>query len=145
MAILDVFKKKEDKTPEEKPKAPKKEKVSVKKEVKPVVKTEKQEVKPKEKKSKGIYYDILKSPHVTEKASDLAENNQYVFKVWPRAHKLEIGKAVKDLYGVDVTAVRIINIPKKAKRVGKSQGFKKGYKKAIVSLKKGQKIEIVSR
>lgn len=144
MAILDVFKKKEEKTPE-KPKAPKKEKVVLDKEVKPVEKTEKKVSKPKERKSKGIYYDILKSPHVTEKASVLAEKNQYVFKVWPRAHKLEIQKAVENLYGVNVTAVRIINIPKKAKRVGKSQGFKKGYKKAIVCLKKGQKIELISR
>jgi len=144
MAILDVFKKKE-KTQKEESKTPKKEKVSVKKEVKPVEKTEKKEVKPKEKKSKGIYFDILKTPHVTEKASDLAEKNQYIFKVWPRAYKLEIGKAVEDLYGVDVIAVRIINIHRKAKRVRRSQGFKSGYKKAIVSLKKGQKIEIVSR
>lgn len=142
MAILDIFKKKEE-TPKEEPKAPTKEKVSVK-EVKPE-KTEEKALKPKGKKSKGIYFNILKSPHVTEKASDLAEKNQYVFKVWPRAHKLEIEKAVEDLYGVKVIAVRIINIPKKAKRVGKSQGFKSGYKKAIISLKKGQKIEVISR
>lgn len=144
MAILDVFKKKEE-TPKEKPKTPVKEEVSVEKEVEPKPKTEKKVSKPKERKSKGIYFNILKSPHVTEKASFLAEQNKYIFKVWPRAHKLEIGKAIEDLYGVKVTAVRIINIPKKAKRIGKSQGFKSGFKKAIISLKKGQKIEVISR
>ncbi|MFH1582596.1 MAG: 50S ribosomal protein L23 [bacterium] len=144
MAILDIFKKKKKEAPKEKPETLKKKPV-VKKEEKPVERAEKKVLKPKEKKTKGISFNVLKSPHVTEKASDLTRKNQYIFKVWPRSNKIEIKRAVEDLFGVDVTAVRIINIHKKARRVGKTQGFRTGYKKAIVCLAKGQKIEILPR
>src|SRR3989304_2534180 len=123
MAILDVFKKKEEK--KEAPKETPEKEVKKEAEKKPA---EKKTARPK---GKGLSFNVLKSPHVTEKASDLVGKNQYVFNVWPRVNKLQIKKAVEDLYGVDVIAVRIINIHKKARRVGKSQGFKKGYKKAI--------------
>ncbi len=85
---------------------------------------------------------ILLSPHITEKTGILAKRNQYVFKVLPQANKTEIKKAVEQLYKVKVVGLNIINIPAKKKRLGRSQGWKKGYKKAIVSLKPGQKIEI---
>ena len=88
---------------------------------------------------------ILKRPHVAEKATDLMEKNQYVFEVYPRANKTEIKKAVEGLYGVKVLGVRIINIPRKKIRVGKTMGFKGGCKKAIVRIKEGQKIEVLSR
>ena len=102
---------------------------------------------PKREKKKvvGEAYRILKTPHATEKAADLAEKNQYVFKVWPRANKTEIGKAIKDIYGVDVLSVRIIKVPRKQRRLGKVQGWRKGYKKAIVKIKEGQKIEIMPK
>ena len=55
-------------------------------------------------------------PIVTEKATDLAEENKYVFKVFKRANKIEIKKAVSSLYGVEVEDVKIINVRKKARR-----------------------------
>lgn len=88
---------------------------------------------------------ILAKPHVTEKATDLIEKNQYVFEVFPRAGKSEIKKAVESLYGVNVLGVGIVNIPRRKIRVGKTAGFKGGYKKAIVRIQEGQKIEVLQR
>lgn len=93
----------------------------------------------------GMAYRILKTPHITEKASDLAERNYYAFNVYPSANKTEIKKALEDIYGVDVISVNIIKVPPKKRRRGKTIGFKKGYKKAIVKIKEGQKIEIMPR
>jgi large subunit ribosomal protein L23 len=87
----------------------------------------------------------LKSPHITEKASDLTKVNQYIFKVFPRANKTEIKKAVENLYGVNVISVKIINIPPKRRTLGRISGWRKGYKKAIVKIKEGQKIELLPR
>ena len=75
----------------------------------------------------------------------IAEKNHYVFKVSSGANKHQIKKAVEDLYGVAVDSVTVINIPRKARRVGKSQGFKAGFRKAMVKLEKGEKIEIMPR
>jgi large subunit ribosomal protein L23 len=88
---------------------------------------------------------ILKTPHITEKATLQAKENQYIFKVWPRANKTEIKKAIKELYGVDVVSVRIIRVPAKRRRLGRIRGRKKGYKKAIVKIKEGQTIEVLPR
>jgi large subunit ribosomal protein L23 len=93
----------------------------------------------------GQSYKILKGPHITEKAGDLAEKNQYVFKIFPRANKIGVKKAIEDTYGVDVVSIKIINVPKKKRRLGKIQGTRPGYKKAIVKIKKGQKIEVLPR
>lgn len=90
-------------------------------------------------------YRIIKIPHITEKASYLARKNQYIFKVWPRANKTEIKKAIEDVFGIEVKGVKIVNIPKKKRRLGKVEGFRKGYKKAIVKIKEGQKIEVMPR
>ncbi len=90
-------------------------------------------------------YRVLRGPQVTEKATLLAKGNQYVFKVWPTAGKTGIKRAVKDLYGVDVLSVKIIKVPAKRRRFGKIEGWRKGYKKAIVKIKEGQKIEIMPR
>jgi large subunit ribosomal protein L23 len=111
------------------------------------------EEKPKEKpvkkakpiKSINMAYRILKTPHITEKATDLIENNQYIFKVYKNSNKQEVKKAIESVYGVDVVSVKMINIPRKRKRLGKSSGWKKGGKKAIVRIEKGQKIETVPR
>ena len=69
--------------------------------------------------------------------------NQYIFKVSPNYNKKEIEKAVEGVYGVDVLSVNIIKIPSKKRRMGRIQGHKKGYTKAIVKIKENQKIEIV--
>jgi len=96
----------------------------------------------KEKKEIKIAPGILKSPHIAEKSSFLAGMNQYIFKVYPQTNKTEIKKAVEEVYGVDVLKTRIIKILKKKRRIGKTFGWRKGYKKAIVTVKKGQSIEI---
>lgn len=92
-----------------------------------------------------MIYRILKAPQITEKATDLIKSNQYVFKVFPQANKNEIKKAIGDLYGVDVIAVKIIKIPAKRRKLGRISGWRKGYKKAIVKIKEGQKIEVLPR
>jgi len=101
--------------------------------------------KPRKELKIGQGYRILKSPHVTEKATDLVEKNQYVFRVFPEANKIEMKKAIEDTYGVDVVSVRMINVPAKKRRLGKTKGVKAGYKKAIVRVKEGQKIEVLPR
>lgn len=93
----------------------------------------------------GLSARILKTPHISEKASDLVKKNQYVFNIYQKANKTEVKRAIEDLYGVEVLGVRVINIPRKKRRVGKAQGWKEGYKKAIVKIKEGQKIEVLPR
>jgi len=90
-------------------------------------------------------YKIIKTPHVTEKATLLSGKNQYIFKVWPRANKIEIKKAIEKIFGVEVRAVKIINVAPKKRRLGKIEGEMSGYKKAIVKIKEGQKIEVLPR
>jgi len=138
MAIRDIFKRKK---PEEKKVKPEKELKEVKVE-KPVAINP-----PKVKKEAkvGEAHRVLKTPQVTEKATGLVGQNQYVFKVWPRANKVETKKAIEDLYGVDVISVKIIKVPRKRRRLGRIQGFRRGYKKAIVKIKEGQKIEVLPR
>ena len=90
-------------------------------------------------------YRVLKSPHITEKAEELSKINQYVFKVESSANKNSVKKAVKEVFKVDVVSVKMINVVGKKIRVGKTQGETKGYKKAIVRVKEGQKIEVMPR
>jgi len=85
----------------------------------------------------------LESPHITEKATFLAELNQYIFKVKNNSNKIQIKEAVESLYDIDVVNVNIIRIPAKKKRIGRIQGKKPGYKKAIIKVKEGQKIEFI--
>jgi large subunit ribosomal protein L23 len=112
---------------------------------------EKKEIEKKEKKTviledkKGLAYRILKKPHITEKASVLAEEGKYVFEVFENANKVDIAKAIKNVYNVTVEKVRIINIPKKRKRIRKGFALTGGCKKAIVTVKKGQSIDIMPR
>lgn len=97
---------------------------------------------PRAKATGGQAYRILKAPHITEKATDLARKNQYVFRIWERANKVEVKKAIEDIYKVKVIDVKIIKVPPKRRRLGRISGWKKGYKKAIVKIKEGQKIEL---
>lgn len=106
-------------------------------------KTEKTVVSTKAKSSSVLFPNILKFPHITEKASDLEKQNQYIFKVFKNANKTEVKKAIENFYNVKVIQVRIINIPEKQKRLGRTLGHIPGYKKAIVKLKQGQSIEIL--
>ena len=155
MAILDILKKKKEKTSKESLKKEKLEKVAKKSAVQKKEEKKEKIEKPKEKKvrekrgtggNKYIFsYRIMKRPHITEKATKLSEKNEYVFEVYPYANKTEIKKSIESLYGVDVLDVRTVVVPRKRRRLGRTQGFKKGYKKAIVKIKEGQKIEILPR
>lgn len=147
MGLLDFFKKKkkiEGKRVEKK----KIEGEKIEKEKKPLEKKEEkikpQVIKPRKKVSE-ISCRVLSSPHVTEKATMLGEKNKYTFKIWSKANKIEVKEAIEGIYGVDVIDVKVINIPRKKRRLGRQIGWRKGYKKAIVRIKEGQKIEILSR
>ena len=87
--------------------------------------------------------NILLAPHVSEKASIAAENGQFVFKVATNATKLEVKRAVELMFGVEVENVSTLNVKGKNKRVGVISGRRKNWKKAYVSLKEGQDIDLV--
>ncbi|MFH1769113.1 MAG: 50S ribosomal protein L23 [Parcubacteria group bacterium] len=89
-------------------------------------------------------YQMILGPHVTEKASFLAADRKYVFRVHPSANKIQIKESIQKLYKVDVTGVQIINIPAKQRRMGRRVGYRSGYKKAIVTLKEGSQIDLVA-
>ncbi len=146
MAILDIFKRKRIKKEEEGIKPEAKPEI-IKKEAKTTThpKEEKEAVAKIPKEKLGLAYRILKAPQVTEKATFLAGKNQYLFKVFPKANKTEIKRAIEDLYGVKVISVKIIKMPRKRRRLGRIRGWRKGYKKAIVKIKAGQKIEVLPR
>jgi large subunit ribosomal protein L23 len=90
-------------------------------------------------------WKVLKFPHVTEKAAAMADENFYVFQVFPQSNKIEIKKAIESEYKVNVIDVKIVNIPRKKIQRGKISGFKNGYKKALVKLRAGQKIDIIAK
>ncbi len=83
--------------------------------------------------------DIIIEPLITEKTTNLMEENKYCFKVDKRANKIEIKKAVEDIFGVQVEAVNTMNMKGKPKRFGVHRGYTSSWKKAIVTLKEGSK------
>lgn len=89
------------------------------------------------------HFDLIRKPHISEKAFYSGEQNKYVFKVAKKANKTEVKKAVQNIYGVLVEKVNIINVPEKAKMYRGRPGEKSGYKKAVVKLKKGQTIDVI--
>lgn len=97
----------------------------------------------KTKKKSNFSYSAVREPHISEKATNLADKNQYIFKVSENFNKKEIKKAVEGVYEVNVLSVNVIKIPAKKRRIGRIQGHKKGYIKAVVKIKEGQKIEIL--
>lgn len=146
MALFNIFKKDTGSAVPAKAKVVKKaEKKEAPKELKREVKKEVVTVPLSSKKDSEAACRILKWPHVTEKATDLTKANQYVFNVYERSNKPEIKKAVEDVYGVKVVSVKIIKIHPKPKRLGRIEGWRKAYKKAIVKLAQGQTIEILPR
>jgi len=87
---------------------------------------------------------VLVGPHVSEKGTMLADkHNQVVFKVIPDATKLEVKKAVENLFKVEVNNVQVVNVRGKMKRTGQNWGKRKNWKKAYVSLKEGQDIDFI--
>ena len=85
--------------------------------------------------------EILVQPQITEKAMKDIGQSKYVFRIHSKANKVQVARAVEDLYKVKVQKVNIIRIPREEKILrGRIQAMIKGVKKAIVTLKKGQKI-----
>jgi large subunit ribosomal protein L23 len=85
---------------------------------------------------------VLISPVVSEKSYSLIEDNKYSFRVHPKAHKTQIRQAVEELFDVKVEGVNVLKVRPKPKRRGFHRGQKPGWKKAIVQLREGDKIEI---
>lgn len=91
-------------------------------------------------------YSVLKRPLVSEKTAVLAEANKYVFEVYPNAEKPEIAKAVESTFKVAVERVHVVNTKGKVKQSRTKRGEvikAPDVKKAIVTLKKGDKIELI--
>ncbi len=88
------------------------------------------------------YRDIIIKPVVTEKSMNLLADNKYTFIVDKRSNKTEIKNAIEDIFKVRVEKVYTMNVKGKPKRMGKFVGRTSDRKKAIVSLKSGQKIKL---
>lgn len=86
-------------------------------------------------------YDVLRRPLVTEKSTRLSERNKYVFEVKKTASKDEVKQAVEKAFKVGVVSVNIIMVPGESKRMGKRQVSAPAWKKAVVTLKEGDKIQ----
>ncbi|WP_406665760.1 50S ribosomal protein L23 [Gallaecimonas sp. GXIMD1310] len=85
---------------------------------------------------------VIRAPHVSEKSTMVAENNNtVVFKVTTDANKAEIKAAVEKLFEVEVDAVRTVKVKGKTKRTGARMGRRSDWKKAYVTLKSGQEID----
>ena len=90
------------------------------------------------------YIDSIRNPIMTEKATILSEQNKSVFKVHVKANKTLIKKNIEKLFKVNVIKVNIINQKTKIKMKQGKKSLKSGYKKAIVTLKKGQSIDLTT-
>lgn len=90
------------------------------------------------------YLDTIISPNITEKSTSLSEFNKVVFKVDKGASKNSIKKSIEKIFKVNVIKINTINLKGKTKLVKNKKAYKSGYKKAIVTLKKGQNIDLAS-
>jgi large subunit ribosomal protein L23 len=89
-------------------------------------------------------YDKIISPHITEKATNLSEQNKIIFRVPDKANKNNLKKSIEKIFKVNVTKINIIN---KRSRIKFTRGRKvkvAGFKKAIVTIKKGQNIDLTT-
>ena len=89
-------------------------------------------------------YDKILSPVVTEKSTNLSEQNKVIFKVPFSSDKKSLKKNVEKIFKVNVTKINIINKRTRVKSVRGKTVSKKGYKKAIITLKKGQSIDLTT-
>ena len=89
-------------------------------------------------------YDIIRAPVITEKATAASEHNQVVFRVALDANKREVKAAVEGLFDVKVDAVNTIRVMGKLKRFRGRLGRRSDYKKAIVTLREGQRIDVTT-
>ncbi len=88
---------------------------------------------------------LIKQPWITEKAANAGALRKYVFVVDNKANKPEVKKMIEKIYSVKVAGVNIVNMKGKNKRLGKSMGKISGFKKATVTLKEGNKIDIMPK
>ena len=87
-------------------------------------------------------FDVLRAPKMSEKTLSLKEEaNQFAFEVDQRANKIQIKESIEKSFKVSVLKVRTMNVRGKKKRLGRYQGLKSSWKKAIVTLKEGDTIE----
>ena len=86
--------------------------------------------------------EVLLAPVVSEKSYSLITDRKYTFKVHRNAHKTQVRQAVEELFGVRVESVNILKVQAKPKRRGLTKGMRPGWKKAIVQLRDGDRIEI---
>lgn len=87
-------------------------------------------------------YEVIRRPLVTEKSTRLSERNKYVFEVDKKATKDLVRLAVEKAFKVSVVSVNVIKVPGESKRMGKRQVTAPAWKKAIVTLKEGDKIQL---
>ena len=96
----------------------------------------------KRHKKSAEFYHILKRPLITEKATGLNQSSQYIFEVARGANKVEVKKAVENIFGVHVISVRSLNVRGRIRKYRGEKGKTPDWKKAIVTLKEGEKIEV---
>ena len=89
-------------------------------------------------------YDKIIAPHITEKATNISEQNKIVFKVHYKANKINLKKNIEKIFKVNVTKINIINKRSKIKITRGRKVKVAGFKKAIVTLKKGQNIGLTT-
>ena len=87
-------------------------------------------------------YDKIIAPHITEKATNISEQNKIVFKVHYKANKINLKKNIEKIFKVNVTKINIINKKSKIKNARGRKVRVSGFKKAIVTIKKGQNIDL---
>ncbi|MCK4635486.1 MAG: 50S ribosomal protein L23 [Candidatus Moranbacteria bacterium] len=88
----------------------------------------------------GDSYGVVISPIVTEKSHSINQEGKYLFRVSSKANKRDIKRAIENMYKVDVDKVNVLTVSKKKRTIKYDRGYQKAYKKAIVTLKKGQSI-----
>lgn len=143
MAIFDIFKGKKQRKIEEKLRRPSKGAFQQAKKKSPEKTEEVKEEKVEIKKGKTeLSSRVLLAPHITEKSTLFSEKGVYTFKVPKEANKSMIRNAVKDLYGYEPRKITILNMPAKARLVRGKKGVKSGFRKALIYLKEGDKIEL---
>ncbi|RJQ35602.1 50S ribosomal protein L23 [Candidatus Parcubacteria bacterium] len=138
---VDVKVDNDTKVEKEKKSPVKKQTTSVEKRV-AVKKVSKKAVGQRNQSRPGDAYRILLKPVISEKATISASQNKYVFEVADKANKVEVKKAILEVYGVVPKAVNILNQGGKTVRFGRRVGKTKNIKKAVVTLKKGDSIKL---
>ncbi len=103
---------------------------------------EKKSTTKSEKTGNVIAVKVLIEPWITEASTAMGELNKYIFKVSKKSSKKQIKDAIEKVYGVEVISVNTISIPRKKRQQGRTTGWKAGLRKAIITLKDGDNIDL---